>query len=87
MKEVERPASVLVAAFGHNSNGLTDAAVGIDSCISQIIKSAQSVVVPERREREAEPAFVDNFAGSQRAEHAALEQIIFRSLARLGDGS
>jgi hypothetical protein len=29
--------------------------------------------VPERREREAEPAFVDDLAGSKRAEHAALE--------------
>jgi hypothetical protein len=87
MQEVERPASVLVAALDHDFDGFTDAAVGFDSGIAQIVESAQDVVVPERREREAEPAFVDNFAGSQRAEHAALEQIIFRSLARLGDGS
>ncbi len=86
MKEVERPASVLVAAVNHGFDGLTDAAVGFDSCIPQIIESAQDVVVPKRREREAEPAFVDEFAGSKRAEHAALEQIVFGPLAGLSDG-
>src|SRR4029077_4244180 len=44
------------------------------------------VVVPKRRERETEPAFVDDFAGSKRAEHAALKQIVFGPLAGLGDG-
>ena len=39
-------------------DGVTDAAVGFDSCIPQIIESAQDVVVPKRRERETEPAFV-----------------------------
>jgi hypothetical protein len=29
--------------------------------------------VPEHREREAQPVFVDDFAGSQRAKQAALE--------------
>ncbi len=47
---------------------------------------AQDVVVPKRREREAEPAFVDDFSGSQRAQHAALEQVVFGPLAGLGDG-
>ena len=83
MKEVERPAPVLVAALDHDFDGVTDAAVGFDSCIPQIIESAQDVVVPKRREREAEPAFVDDFAGSKRAEHAALEQIVFGPLAGL----
>src|SRR5271166_143610 len=86
MQEVERPAPVLVAALNHGFDGVTDAAVGFDSCISQIIESAQDVVVPKRREREAEPAFVDDFAGSERAEHAALEKIAFASLAGLSDG-
>ncbi len=86
MKEVERPAPILVAALHHDFDGVEDAAVGFDSCIAQIIESAQDVVVPKRREREAEPAFVDDFAGSKRAEHAALEQIVFGPLAGLGDG-
>src|SRR5438552_12337513 len=81
MKEVERPAPVLVAALNHGFNGVTDAAVGFDSCLPQIIESAQDVVVPKRREREAEPAFDNDFAGSERAEHAALEQIVFGPLA------
>jgi len=85
MQEVERPAPVLVAALNHDFDGVTDAAVGLDSCIPQIIESAQDVVVPKRREREAEPAFVDDFAGSKRAEHAALEQIAFGPFAGLGD--
>src|SRR5712664_4062734 len=86
MKVVERPAPVLVAALNHGFDGATDAAVGFDSYISQIIESAQDVVVPKRREREAQPAFVDDFAGSERAEHAALEQIVFGPLAGLSDG-
>src|SRR6202163_2245138 len=85
MKEIERPAPVLVAPLNHGFDGVTDAAVGFDSCIPQIIKSAQDVVVPKRRERKAEPAFVDDFAGSERAEHAALEQIVFGPLAGLCD--
>ena len=85
MKEVERPAPVLVAPLNHDFDGLADAAVRFDSCISQIIESAQNVVVPKRREGKAQPAFVDDFAGSKRAEHAALEQIVFGPLAGLGD--
>ena len=57
MKEVERPAPVLVAALDHDFNGLTNAAVGFDSGIPQIVESAQDIVVPKRREGEAEPAF------------------------------
>ena len=53
MKEVERPPPVLVASLNHDFDGFTDAPVGFDSCISQIIESAQDVVVPKRREREA----------------------------------
>jgi hypothetical protein len=86
MKDVERPAPVLVAALNHGFNGGTDAGIGFDSCIPQIIQSAQDVVVPKRREREAEPAFVDDFASSKRAQHAALEQIVFAPLAGLRDG-
>src|SRR6266480_3281176 len=86
MKEVERPAPVLVAALNHGFDGVTDGAVGFDSCIPQIVESAQDIVVPKRREREAEPAFIEDFAGSKRAEHAALEQIVFGPLASLSDG-
>src|SRR6266852_344603 len=86
MKEVERPAPILVAALNHGFDSVTDAAVGFDSCIPQIIESAQDVVVPKRRQREAEPAFVDDFAGSKRAEHAALEQIVFGPPAGVSDG-
>ena len=86
MKEVERPAPVLVAALDHDFDGFADAAVGLDSCVAQIIESAQDVVMPKGREREAQPALVDDFAGAKRAEHAALEQIIFGALAGLGDG-
>jgi len=73
MKEVEGPAAILVAALEHRCDRLTEATVGLDSCIAEIIEAPQDVVVPERREREAEPAFVDDLAGSKRAEHAALE--------------
>src|SRR5690242_3552870 len=86
MKKVERPAPVLVPALNHGLDGLTDAAVGFDPCIPQIIESAQDVVMPKRREREPEPPFVDNFAGLKRAEHAAFEQILFGPPAGLNDG-
>jgi hypothetical protein len=86
MKEVQRLAPVLVAALHHDFDGVTDAAIGFESSISQIIESAQDVVVPKRREREAQPAFVGDFASSQRAEHAALEQIVFSPLAGPRDG-
>ena len=86
MKEVERPAPVLVAARNQGFDGVNDAAVGFDTCIPQIIESAQDVVVPKRWERETEPAFVDDFAGSERAEHAAIEQIVFGPLAGFGYG-
>ncbi len=85
MKEVQRPASVLVPALDHNFDGVTDAAVGFDSCVPQIVQSAQDVVVPKCREGEAQPAFVDDFASSKRAEHATLKQIAFRPLAGLDD--
>lgn len=42
--------------------------------------------MPERRECEAEPAFVNDFTGSKRAQHAAIEQIVFGPLAGLSDG-
>jgi hypothetical protein len=35
MKEVERPAPVLVASLNHGFDGATDAAVGFDSGIPQ----------------------------------------------------
>ena len=73
MNEVQRPAPVLVAALNYDFDGVADAAVGFDARTPQMIESPQDVVVPKRREREAEPAFVDHFAGSKRAEHAALE--------------
>jgi hypothetical protein len=64
MKEVERPAPIL-AALNHGLDGLVDTAVGFDSCIPQIIESAQDVVAPKRRERKTKPAFVDEFVGSE----------------------
>ena len=86
VKEVKRPAPVLVAALYYGFDGLADAAVGLDSRIPQIVEAAENVVVPKRREREAEPAFVDDFAGSKRAEHASLEQILLGPLTGLRDG-
>src|SRR6201999_412932 len=85
MKDVERPTPVLMAALHHNFNGFSYAAVGFDSCIAQIIESAQYIVMPMRRVREPEPAFVDHFASAKGAEHAALNQIVFGSLAGLSD--
>ena len=73
MKDVERPAPVLVAALNHGFDGFTDAAVGFDCGIPQIIQSAQDIVVPERWVGELEPAFVDDFTSSKRAEHTALK--------------
>jgi len=35
VKEIQRPAPVLVAARDHNFNGVTDAAIGFDSCIGR----------------------------------------------------
>ena len=64
MKEIERPASVLMAALKHDLDGFIDAAVGFDSGISQIIEAAQNIVVPKRWKREAQPAFVDHFSRS-----------------------
>jgi len=73
MKQVEGPAPILVAALDHDFDGLTNPAVGFDSRIPQVVEAPQDVVVPACREREAEPAIVDDFAGSKRAKHAALE--------------
>jgi hypothetical protein len=64
MKEIERPSPVLVAARQHDLDSVIEAAVGFAFCISQIIESAQNVVVPKRRVRESQPAFVDDFASS-----------------------
>ena len=86
MEQVKRPSPVLVAALNYDFDGFADAAVGLDSRIPQVIEAPQDVVVPERREREAEPAFVDDFTGSKRPEHAALEQIVFASPAGLREG-
>src|SRR6266851_4580023 len=51
MKAVERPAPILVAALHHGFDGVTNAAVGFDSCIPQIIESAQDVVNEKRSQR------------------------------------
>ena len=40
VKEIQRPAPVLVAARHHDFDGFSDAAVGFDSRIEQIIESA-----------------------------------------------
>ena len=75
-----------MAALYHDFDRFAGAVVRLDSCISQIIESAQDVVVPKRRVREAQPAFVDDFASAKRAEHASLEQIVFAPLAGFRDG-
>ena len=85
MEEVEGPSAVLMAAGYYDFDGFTDAAVGFDSGIAQVIEAAQDVVVPKRREREAQPALVDDLASAKRAEHAALEQIVFGALADFRD--
>src|SRR5262249_48644483 len=81
MKKVERPTPVLVASLDHGFDRLSNAAVGFDSCIPQIIEPAQDIVMPKRREREAKPPLVDDFAGPKRAKHSPLEQIVFSPLA------
>src|SRR5215472_3806002 len=86
MTPVERPPSILMAAFDHDLDGLLDAAVRFYSRAAQVIESAQDIVVPERRIGEAEPVFVDHLAGAKRAEQSALQKIIFRLLACLCDG-
>jgi hypothetical protein len=85
MTQIERPAPVLVSASNHDLDGFTDAAIGPGARIPQIIESAQDVVIPECGKRKPEPAFVDHFAGSKRAEHAALDQIFFGFSACPGD--
>ena len=65
MKKVQRPAPVLVTAGNHHFYGFSDAAVGLDSRIAQIIESAQDVIVPKGWERKAQPAFVDYFTGTK----------------------
>jgi len=62
-----------VAALDYDFDGVTHAAVGLNSGVAQIIEAAQDVVVPESRVGELEPAFVDGLAGAQRAEHSAIE--------------
>lgn len=52
MKEVERPAPVLVPALNHGFDGITDAVSGLIPAFPKIVESAQDVVVPKRRERE-----------------------------------
>ena len=63
-KDVQRPTPVLVAALNDDFDSFTDAAVGLDSRIAQIIEPAQDVVVPKRGERKSQPALVEDFAGS-----------------------
>src|SRR5215472_9327604 len=85
MQQVQGPASVLVTTLGHHLDCLSDAAVRFVTGTAEIVESAQDIVVPERREREAEPAFVDDFTGAERAEQAALQEIVFSLLAGLGE--
>src|SRR5207302_5496630 len=82
VKQVERPAPVLVAALHHNFDGVASAAVGFDARIAQIIEPAQDIVMPKWRVRKAQPAFVDHLACAQRAEHAALQQIFLTPLPK-----
>jgi hypothetical protein len=64
MKEVERPAPVLVAALITVSMCVTDATVRSDSCIPQIIESAQGRSANTSETRNGASA-ADNFAGSK----------------------
>jgi hypothetical protein len=50
MEEVEGPAAVLMAEGYYDFDGFTDAAVGFDSGVAQVIEAAQDVVVPKRRD-------------------------------------
>src|ERR1700758_5776902 len=87
MKQVERPPPVLVSPRQHHFNGFINAVVGSHSSFSQIIQSTQNVIVPERRVREAQPAFVDDLSSSKRAKHSPLQQIVLCLLARLRNRS
>src|SRR5689334_1034650 len=86
MKQVERPAPVLVAPLDDHLHSFPNAAVRVDLCTPQVVDPAKHVIMPERRKREAQPALVNHLASSKRAEHAALEQILFSSLSGSGDG-
>ena len=86
MQQIQGPASVLVPPPDHDVDCLTHAVVRFGAGTAEIVKSAQNIVMPERWEREAKPAFVDDLSGAKGAEKAALEQIVFGSLAGLGDG-
>src|SRR5262249_8439260 len=85
MKEIEWPAPVLVATLNYGFDGVIEAAVRFDSCVPHIVESAQNVIVPKCREREAEPMLVDDFTRSKPPAHVPLKQIVFGPLAGFGD--
>ena len=86
MQKIKGQESVLVTAPDYDVDRLADAVVRFGAGTAEIVKCAQNIVMPERWEREAKPAFVDDFSGAKGAEKAAFEQIVFGSLAGLGDG-
>ena len=73
--QVQGPAAVLVAALLDDLDRLGEARVGGDAGAAQVVQAAQDVIVIAGREGEARPAAVDHFAGRQRAQHAALEEV------------
>src|SRR5579884_3116290 len=75
MNQVQRPPPVLMPPRNHDIHRLTDPRVRPHSRTPQIIEAAQHIVMPKRRKREPQPAFVDRFSGSKRAKHVPLEQI------------
>lgn len=86
MKQVERPAPVLVTAIDYDFDGVTDALIGFNAGGSQVVQPPQHIKVPKGREGKPEPPFIDNFASPKRAEHAAFHQVVFGSLASFRDG-
>jgi hypothetical protein len=64
VKEVERPASVLVAALDHGFDGITDAAVGFDFCVEDSTSNIGAI---------ARPAGVVRSSASVRGSSARIE--------------
>ena len=65
MEQVQWPSAILVAALDHDLNSFFDAAVGLDAGFAQVVEATQDIVVPMRRVSEAEPALIDDLAGSK----------------------
>ena len=85
MKNVARPAPVLMSTLRQYFNCVSDTPVRFGTRVSQKIESAQNVIVPEHREREAKPQLANNFSRLQRAQPVAIKQIVFCERAALVD--